>query len=85
MLSQRYLVQSIAHKQYTTALQCIRTKMQPLGVCRAELHELTGCLVCENAEELMRAFSWDGPTEKGRNTALKTVQVCSLRTLLRLQ
>ena len=82
VLSQPHLVQSIASKQYTTALQCIRTKMQPLGVCRAELHELTGCLVCENAAELMSTFSWDGPTAKGRHTALQAVQVWSRSMVL---
>lgn len=49
--------------------------MQPLGVFTAELHELAGCLVCENTEELMLALSWHGPTEMGRRNVLQAVQV----------
>jgi hypothetical protein len=59
------------------ALECIRTQMQPLGVYQDDLHDLTGCLVCESSEELKETFSWEGPTERGRLNTLKAVQVCA--------
>lgn len=64
------------------ALECIRKELQPLGVCRGQLHHLTAALMCANLEELRAHVSWSGPSAESRATLLESLHVrCLLRAL----
>lgn len=59
------------------ALTCLRDSLKPLDVCAGDLHELAGCLMLTDAEEL-RQYSHRGTCDQAhRQSVLQALQVCS--------
>ena len=70
------MLQTIAtHGDYMAALDVMRNKIQPLGVCQESLHTLAGCLICETQNEMKSVVQWDGPNLQGRQSTLRELQV----------
>jgi hypothetical protein len=69
------ILQKIAQQDSAAALDCIRNKMQPLGVYGDVLHTLAGCLLCDSSIDLQSIANYEGPTLKGRQVVLSELQV----------
>ena len=68
-------MQLMAKQQQKDALECIRTRMQPLGVYPEALHLLASGLLCKSVEELQAHTRWQGHSTSARQAVLATLRV----------
>lgn len=65
--------QALSDRSFTSAVQCLRTELSPLGYDPKRVHRLARCLLCDGREELEAQAEWCG--HQSRPRLLASLQV----------